>query len=233
MEALPVVKEVKASDVDECIIAAGSALHTHGTSDMDIDDLNAFPALSSHRTQAAARIFLGVRATKPERELTPEEPIPEITPENVPQTVAGGEPSKRGGKEELAEDWVVVSPGDAQTANPLCVAARESFDRQHPRNMFAKKTASKPISTVAFEEDCSGFDWSRAGMPTELIRRLIRGTANAAHRSAHSEKKSMPVPNHVLRAQNVGSAKRQKSASKVPRSQSRPCAVRQPSSRRR
>merc|ERR1711870_180416 len=93
MEALPVVKEVKASGVDECIIAAGSALHTHGISDMDIDDLNAFPALSSHRTQAAARIFRGAWATKPERELTPEEPIPEITPENVPQTVVMEEPS--------------------------------------------------------------------------------------------------------------------------------------------
>lgn len=196
--------------------------------DMNLDDQEAFPALSPMQVKLAPQVPI---TAKSEEKVVHEMSAADLTPEKLRQSDAKDEFLKQS-EDKLANEWVVVSSNDAsKTAHTTSMVAVEAFDGQHPRNMFTKKAASKQTRVVS-QDASSGIDWSHAGIPTDLIRRLIRGSANAAHRGLHSENKSSPLPVHVMRAQNVGTAKRQSSTPKTPRSQSKSRAIKQPLSMR-
>jgi len=187
---------------------------------MDFNDQMAFPALSSAQTQVQQI----PKWPKPEPEVLQDMPMTDVTPEKVSHIVARDKSSEKTTDGEPMEDWVVVSSDEASKAADSLQMV-ESFDAQHPRNMFAKKTPPKlAMPKDESEEPIPNIDWSKAGTPTEWMKRLIRGSANAAHRGLNSEKKAAPVPLHALRAQNIGSSKRQKSTPRTPRSQSKPRA---------
>jgi len=150
----------------------------------------------------------------------------ELSPQNCPSSTA----QRQGVAEELPEDWVVVASDDAsKAAASLSQVGMTSFDGQHPRNVFGKKTASKgAMSGANSQETSAGVDWSSAGIPTDLLRRLIRGSVDAAH-GVQAQNKAAPTPSHIMHAQNVGSSKRERSTPTTPRSHSKPRAMRQTS----
>jgi hypothetical protein len=130
-------------------------------------------------------------------------------------------------KDESLEDWIVL-PSDGN--NDTSLTKREkSFDGRHPRHVFAKQATAKRATskTEAWE-----LDWSQAGIPREIKRHLIHGSADASHRGIHANKQSAPLPLSALRQQSMGSSKRQNSAPRTPRSQSKPRMIQQPTKRR-
>jgi hypothetical protein len=151
----------------------------------------------------------------------------ERTPEKCPQPA----PQEQEVVDELHEDWIVVASDDAsKAAASLGQVARTSFDAQHPRNVFGKKAVSKhTMSAADSHETGSDIDWSASGMPTDLLRRFIRGSINASRHGVQSENKMAPTASHIMRAQNLGSSKRERSQPSTPRSHSKPRVVRQTS----
>jgi hypothetical protein len=152
----------------------------------------------------------------------------ELTPEKFPQS----EPQQQAVADEFSENWIVVASDDATRPTfSSSLVAKASFDGQHPRNASAKKTAPKrTVSGADSQEAGPGIDWSQVGMPTNLLRRLIRGSMNSAHDGVQAQSKTAaPTPIHILHAQNIGSSKRERSTPSTPRSHSKPRAVRQTS----
>jgi len=185
--------------------------------DANLDDETAFPALASEKSPAKG--------------------IDALTPEKFQKPTAHVETSKEDSHvdDEMGKEWVVVpSADDGPHLKPQPPTTDGHFDAQHPRNMFAKRPATKAVTPKddTEKEEC-GMDWSKAGMPLELISRLIRGSANSAHQNFHSQSKASTLPTHIMRSQNIGSSKRQTSTPKTPpRSQSKPRTMKQPSGRR-
>lgn len=128
-------------------------------------------------------------------------------------------------EDEVPKDWILVAPEDVKKADVSRSVAKPAFDGQHPRNMFAKKAAIKYATSKDDAQEACGFDWSGAGMPHALIKRLIHGSANSAHRVPHTAQAAPSPPMSVLRVQNVGSAKRERSTPKSPRSNSKSRAM--------
>jgi len=191
-----------------------------------LDDEVAFPALKQKQANSTiCGMELGKEVAKAEVLLA------ELTPEKHFQVFTKDEPAKEAEaspvEDDVAKDWVVVSSSDASKTSRSTTTIG-IFDSQHPRNTFAKKSASKAVTSKDDVPDCADcIDWSKAGMPIELISRLIRGSANSAHRGVHSQSNISTLPAHVIRAQNIGSSKRQTSTPKTPpRSQSKPRAAR-------
>lgn len=142
-----------------------------------------------------------------------------MTPEKEPQRCRQHETADKENEDAVAKDWVVVSSDDAEKADASRPRAKPAFDGQHPRNLFANKGAKHAASKDDWQE-VSGMDWSSAGMPTSLIKRLIHGNTNNAHRGPHPTQAAPLAPMNVLRAQNLGSSKRERSTPKSPRSNS-------------
>jgi len=213
--------QVSVVESDQTPIAPPEDLNGSCTSlHMDFNDQMAFPALSSAQTQVPQI----PKWPKPEPEVFQDMQMTDVTPEKVSHIVARDKSSEKTTEGEPMEDWVVVSSDEASKAADSLQMV-ESFDAQHPRNMFAKKTPLKlAMPKDESEEPIPSIDWSKAGTPTEWMKRLIRGSANAAHHGLNSDKKAATVPLHALRAQNIGSSKRQKSTPRTPRSQSKPRA---------
>lgn len=182
--------------------------------DVKLDDEVAFPALE-HKEVAQAEVLSA--------ELTPEKHFQVLLTKDKPAKEAVASQVE----DDVAKDWVVVPSSDASKI-PKSTTTSGIFDAQHPRNTFAKKSASKAVTSKDDLADCDhGIDWSKAGMPIELISRLIRGSTNSAHLGIHSQSNVSTLPAHVIRAQNIGSSKRQTSTPKTPpRSQSKPRAAR-------
>merc|ERR1712070_395999 len=198
--------------------------------DAKLDDEIAFPALKHKKaslascgTEAGKEV---VKANGAPADLTPEK-LASVPTKEKPKTDAVHD------EDDVAKDWVVVT--SLNNAGEPCRAmpTNEIFDAQHPRNMFCKRNVSKALTKKDDSEDAAcGIDWSKAGMPMELISRLIRGSTNPAHRGLHSQKEAPALPGHIMRAQNIGSSQRQSSTPKTPpRSQSRSRAMKQPTSR--
>jgi hypothetical protein len=223
MEAMEALQTgVYVSEVDENI-RNGCEIDTSRSFDVNLNDCKAFPALPLMQVEARA-----------EKEMLREVPKADVTPEKSAQLNADCESAEKEIEQQLGQDWVVLSDDVSKVSGSAHVVEKNAFDGRHPRNIFAKKAASKPMtSKVAGQEaDAPGLDWSQAGVPVDLVRRLIRGSVNAAHRSP-SEKKVAPLPVHVMRAQNIGSSnKRERSTPKSPRCQSKPCMIKPPTNRR-
>jgi hypothetical protein len=191
--------------------------------DMNVEDRELFPPLAPTDKISIAKLPVGAWTTKPENEMTLEESAFDMMLEESAERDNKDESLDPNVEDGTTEDWVIVS-SDVATAS-ASIRAKQSFDAQHPRNAVARRQTSK----TGPEQGAPSIDWSVAGTPTALIRQLIRGSANAAHHGIYDEKKASVVPLHIMRAENIGSSKRQKSAPKTPRSQSKPRAMRQPS----
>jgi hypothetical protein len=189
---------------------------------MNVEDRELFPPLAPADKASRAKLPVGAWTAKQENET--EESTSDIVPEESAERGNKDESLDQNAEDATAEDWVIVS-SDAASANSSSIRAKQSFDAQHPRNAVARRQTSK----TGPEQAAPSFDWSAVGMPHALLRQLIRGSVNAAHHGIHGEKKASVVPLHVMRVQNIGSSKRQKSTQKSPRSQSKPRAMRQPS----
>lgn len=183
--------------------------------DMNLDDREAFPVLVS----------LHAKQVKSEAQSQL------LTPEKEPQTQRRFPISDKENTEEVSKDWIVVAPEDVQRSKVSDSVFRAAFDGQHPRNMFGIKSEKRkdttkhaPTKDDSKETQCA-IDWSSAGIPTSLIKRLINGSANSAHRAPHIDKDAILVPMNVLRAQNLGSSKRERSTPKSPRSSSKSRAM--------
>merc|ERR1712054_34799 len=182
---------------------------------LSLDDQSAFPALPK---------------PKPKKDEAKEE---DLTPEKSCQVRTKRQAVAHETEEELPKDWIVVDDADADKANVSCSVNKQTFDGQHPRNLFSKTGPTKhaPVKAHCQEAECK-MDWSSAGMPTALLKRLIHGNANGAHRGPHTEKGAAPVPMNILRAQNLGSSKRERSAPKSPRASSNSRAMKHTGGRR-
>jgi len=214
----------------------------------DLGDQKALPAPAlTEEAAGAAQVLQGAWAVgKKEKyvaqteKLTPEKPPQPVAedaedkerlkPEKMPQLAQ----QKHEAADELAKDWIVVaSDGAHKDAVYSGQVGGISFDGQHPRNTFGKKPAAKRVMSEADPEEAgNGFDWSQPGMPNGLLRCIIRGSVNEAHHGVHSENNMVPLPGHIMHAQNIGSSKREKSTPTTPRSHSKPRTMR-PSSRGR
>jgi len=239
--SLPVDSSITGSGVE---IAHSSGMgHEDGMSfssvplDVDFANETAFPAVAPRQATPSPK-KCSVACPEQNSDSAVVLPTDELTPEKLSQLTETATPSEEGlrdvseCKDEPAEDWVILSSDDAKPTT-ASLSSMKSFDAQHPRNIFGKASTSKPAAPkVEPAAAAAGIDWSQAGMPIELIRRLVRGSANPAHHGLHCETKSNQLPMEVLRAQNLGSAKRQSSTPKTPRSQSKPRASRASSSRR-
>jgi len=184
-----------------------------GAFDVNLGDMDAFPALGPMQTKTAP---LPPRAeeAEAESETCHDELLADFTPEKLSQPI--GKESPKVACSELKEDWVIVS-----------------FDAQHPRNVFAKKTASQSTkSKGGSQEAACSIDWSQSGIPTEVKKQLIHASANPAHQGLHAKSQSTPIPFDIMRTQNIGSSRRQKSVPKSPRSHSKPRGMRQAACRR-
>jgi hypothetical protein len=187
---------------------------------LNLDDCEVFPMLLSLHSKQAQGESNGQVLT-PEKE--PQSQRRRVSSEKEKWARILGERASKQAKEELSKDWVVVAPEDGQKANVPSSVATTAFDGQHPRNMFANKSATRNVTPKDDSKEGScAIDWSSAGMPTALIKRLINGSANSAHRAPRAEKDVTPVPMNVLRAKNLGSSKRERSTPKSPRSSSKP-----------
>lgn len=184
--------------------------------DIDVDNETIFPALASQPATPSPK-------STSETDVMEQETTPEKHPEGSTKTEMSAQEIENDISkcDEMAEEWVIISSDDARASTSSRMAVTKSFDAQHPRNMFAKDSASKSAVSRADPVVGAGIDWSQAGMPIELIRRLVRGSVNPAHHGPHCDKKANQVPIDVMRAQNMGSAKRQSSTPKTPRSQSK------------
>jgi hypothetical protein len=181
---------------DSFVALAGSGFDSSAPFDMNVDDRQLFPALVSSEQGVTVKIPNGAWAAKLEKKLVPEEETTHLMPEGPAEDQHLEVEEKAG----TPEDWILLSLADVNDA----------FDA----------VVEKQTSKAKPEQDAPSMDWSVAGMPSALLRKIIRGSANAAHRSMHSAQNVIPVPLHVVRAQNSGSSKRQRSTPKSPRSQS-------------
>lgn len=186
------------------------------TFSLSLNDQSAFPALP-----------------RPAPKLAKVEAEEDLTPEKSRQARTKRQAVNREAEEELQKDWIVVSDADAEKADFMTSGSKSAFDGQHPRNVFAKNAPIKHATPKADSQEAEcRMDWSSAGMPTALIKRLIHGSANGAHRGPRTEKDSAPLPMNILRAQNLGSAKRERSAPKSPRANSNSRAMKHTGGRR-
>jgi len=236
---MPRVQDSQSWSKDDYIADVLGRAHKNACSGpllFDLDDQTMFPSLGQQQPKAA--IPSSEASVDSEGTFSAEVVQEEMTPEKVSQSTLKAENTTvqdknavvAEGEDAVADDWVVVSADDVKAA----ASSRDiSFDAQHPRNMFAKTTSAKPVVSKVEPESGAGIDWTQAGMPIELIRRLVRGSVNPAHHGPHCEKKVSQVPLDVMRAQNAGSSKRQSSTPRTPRSQSKPRAQRSHSSGRR
>jgi hypothetical protein len=222
MEALQT--GVYVAGVDEPTLH-GCKSYSASTFDVNLDDCDAFPALPLMQAKAPA-----------EKEMPQEVPevTVDVTPEKSARLDVECESAEKEIEHQLGQDWVVLSDDVSKIPSSAHAVEKKAFDGRHPRNIFAKKATAKPMTSKVDHQDADepGLDWSQAGVPTDLVRRMIRSSVNAAHRSP-SEKKVAPLPVHVMRAQNIGSSnKRERSTPKSPRCQSKPCLIKQPTNRR-
>jgi len=140
--------------------------------------------------------------------------------------------SPKKSQDEEIKDWVVLSSDDVlPAADTLCKTKMESFDGQHPRNIFAnfaRKNAAKSNQSQADGKDAGiDIDWSQTGIPTEVRWHIVHASMNAAHRSLYAKREQTYVPLGFLNAQNRDSSRRQRSVTKMPRSQSKPRIMQQ------
>lgn len=171
--------------------------------DLSLDDRCAFPVLPSPSPKQ-------VKEAKENNN----------TPEKESQRRRQQVTADKENEDEVSKDWVVVTSEDAEKDDVSRSVAKAAFDGQHPRNLFASKGATRHAISKDDYQEVSGMDWSSAGMPTALIKRLIHGSANTAHRGPHTTQAAPLAPMNVLRAKNLGSSKRERSTPKSPRSNS-------------
>lgn len=183
--------------------------------DLSLDDRSAFPVLPSPSPKQAKEAKEAV-----------------ITPEKSTQRCRHQVAEDKENEDDMPKDWVVLTSEDAEKADLSRPVSQTGFDSQHPRNLFANKGATKHATLKADSQELPGMDWSSAGMPTALIKRLIHGSSNTAHRGPHNAQASPLAPMSVLRAQNLGSSKRERSTPKSPRSNSNSRVMKHSGSRR-
>jgi len=209
--------------------------------DMDLNDQTLFPALASAEADSTEKIPAGARTTKSERESflqekpsssMPEESLEEkitsLTPEESARCSADSQCLDLGleGKSGM-DDWIFVASDEAGTASTSSTSVAEPFDALLPRDSLLGTYLTTPKRKPDLPEEASGIDWSVSGIPKELLKKLVRGMTHVSRHGPPSEEKVAPVPIRVMRAQNVGSSRRQRSTPKSPRSHSKPHATRQ------
>mmetsp|Transcript_60530 Transcript_60530/g.95380 ORF Transcript_60530/g.95380 Transcript_60530/m.95380 type:complete len:352 (-) Transcript_60530:312-1367(-) len=209
--------------------------------DMDLNDQTLFPALAAAEADSTETIPAGAWTTKSERESVLqekpsssmpeeflEEKIASLTPEESAQCSAVSQCLDLGleGKSGM-DDWIFVASDDAGTASPPPTSEAESFDVLRSRDSLLVTNLTTPKRKPDLPEEASGIDWSVPGIPKELLKKLVRSITHVSRHSSLSEENVAPVPLRVMRAQNVGSSRRQRSTPKSPRSDSKPHATRQ------
>mmetsp|Transcript_106860 Transcript_106860/g.168868 ORF Transcript_106860/g.168868 Transcript_106860/m.168868 type:complete len:352 (-) Transcript_106860:323-1378(-) len=209
--------------------------------DMDLNDQTLFPALASAEAGSTEKIPAGAWTTKSERESVLqekpsssmpeeflEEKIASLTPEESAQCSAVSQCLDLGleGKSGM-DDWIFVASDDAGTASPPPTSEAESFDVLRSRDSLLVTNLTTPKRKPDLPEEASGIDWSVPGIPKELLKKLVRSITHVSRHSSLSEENVAPVPLRVMRAQNVGSSRRQRSTPKSPRSHSKPHTMRQ------
>jgi hypothetical protein len=220
---------------DNTVASLGDVSDLATPFDMDLNDQTLFPALPSSEADSIDKIPAGAWTTKSERETflqekpscsMPEESLEEKIASLTPEESAQGSAASQEGKSGM-DDWIFVASDDAGTASPPSSSAAESFDALRSRNSLLVTNLTTPKRKPDLPAEASGIDWSVPGIPNELLKKLVRGITHVSRHGPPSEEKVAPVPIRVMRAQNVGSSRRQRSTPKSPRSHSKPHATRQ------
>merc|ERR1712216_12185 len=144
--------------------------------------------------------------------------------------VAVEDESKVEAGEEVTKDWIVVPTAEIDAAKRLNENRKpaNSYDGQHPRNVFSRKMQPKRAKSTERQITDLGIDWSQEGVPTEVKKQILHASMTASHRGPYGQEQISSVPLNVLRTQNRSSSmKRQNSTPKTPRSQSKPRAIQQ------
>merc|ERR1712039_554213 len=135
---------------------------------------------------------------------------------------------------EEQDGWVVVAP-EATEAEPRHAqlvsmaaprrATRRGSSRRRARHILA--------DDASLQQNEMKMDWSLAGIPRDMVKRLLHGNRNAAHLSIHAKKHvPSPVPLSALRSQSEDARKRTRNASARARSVSKVRSTQQASQRR-
>jgi hypothetical protein len=188
----------------------------------NLDDALVFPGLAA--SQQTLQIQQGSKTF-------PLDPAEASSTQTNDQTVSGltleqGPSANEGSKEESLEDWVVVSSDKSDDA--LLTATKEIYDTQLSSHTVAKQCEAHRAKSKSKALD---IDWSQDGIPREVTRQLIHGSMNPSHRSIHAKPIVSP-PLSALRQLNIGSSRRQLSAPRTPRSQSKSRLIQQPVKKR-
>jgi hypothetical protein len=226
---------------DTTVASPGYVSDSAAPFDMDLNDQTLFPALPSSEADSIEKIPAGASTTKSEMETflqekpsssMPEEFLEEkiasLTPEESAQCSAVSQCLDLGleGKSGM-DDWIFVASDDAGTASPPPTSEAESFDVLRSRDSLLVTNLTTPKRKPDLPEEASGIDWSVPGIPKELLKKLVRSITHVSRHSSLSEENVAPVPLRVMRAQNVGSSRRERSTPKSPRSHSKPHTMRQ------
>mmetsp|Transcript_60528 Transcript_60528/g.95370 ORF Transcript_60528/g.95370 Transcript_60528/m.95370 type:complete len:353 (-) Transcript_60528:315-1373(-) len=210
--------------------------------DMDLNDQTLFPALAAAEADSTETIPAGAWTTKSERESLlqeklsssmPEESLEEkitsLTSDESARCSADSQCLDLGLEEGKSgmDDWIFVAFDEAGTASTPSTSVAEPFDALRPRDSLLVTNLTTPKRKPDLPEEASGIDWSVPGIPKELLKKLVRSITHVSRHSSLSEENVAPVPLRVMRAQNVGSSRRQRSTPKSPRSHSKPHTMRQ------
>jgi len=134
---------------------------------------------------------------------------------------------------EEQEEWVIVSSETTQRSIKGAQTLSASSLCRPTRRASRKRRTNKVLQADEAQGADIEMDWSLAGIPREMNRRLINGNTNAAHLSMYAKKElSTQVPRSVLRSQSRGDKSTSRNALGRSRSASRTRSIHQPTRRR-